>query len=84
VKKAIQKPEKRPLSTEPMKALSIVLKAAAEGESSHDMLIDGDFIDHRMRDLLAIIKKIFVRCARHCLWNANPNGTFFKREHDGL
>jgi hypothetical protein len=38
VKKAIQKPENRPLSTEPMNALSMLLKAAAEGESSHDMV----------------------------------------------
>lgn len=37
VMKAINHPEQSPLMTEPMKALSMVLKAAADGESSHDI-----------------------------------------------
>jgi hypothetical protein len=38
VMKAISHPEQSPLITEPMNALSMVLKAAADGESSHDIV----------------------------------------------
>lgn len=39
VKNAIQKPEKSPLATDPMKALSMELNAEAEGESMQDDMV---------------------------------------------
>jgi hypothetical protein len=42
VMKAMNHPEQSPLMTEPMNALNMVLKAAADSESSHDIVNEFD------------------------------------------
>ena len=66
VMKAINHPEHRPLMMEPMNALSIVLKAAADGESSHDIVASCDFCARPMlRNDSVVVLSICIRGRRH-------------------